>query len=192
MIYSLEAADATSPVRSADVNAAVLPPATRGATEVAQVLRQPSLGLPPARVEFPTRPYDPNLALRHVGAAALTDMGVDQFGGFKISGIAEYPFSRASRLEFSGGLRRFGFDREVTTQFLSPRTGAILDEQTRDLETAPAINLGQASMALVYNNAALGPTSPLLGTRSRLELTPTIGDLRWTELLLDTAATSRR
>jgi Tol biopolymer transport system component len=270
VIYSLEAADATSPVRVADVNAAVLPPATRGATEVAQVLRQPSLGLPPARVEFLSRPYDPNLALRHVGAAALTGMGVDQFGGFigggvtflfsdmlnfhrvgatieasggvrdvagrlaylnqtsrwnwggavqrvplrtgsfqqglteidgqtvlveqreifrqidtEISGIAEYPFSRASRLEFSGGLRRIGFDREVTTQFISPRTGALLDEQTRDLETAPAINLGQASMAFVYDNAALGPTSPLLGTRSRLELTPTIGDLRWTELLLD-------
>jgi hypothetical protein len=268
VIYGLNAREAAVRGEVADVNAAVLPPA--GSSQVASLLGRTALGLPPAAAEFPSQPYDPDLSLTYVGAAATTGMGVDDFGTFVGGGItflfsdvlnyhqigatveangnlkdvgaqvgylnqtsrwnwggvvqrvplragafrtgldridgqpvivqereifrqidtelnvvAEYPFSRASRLEFAGGLRRIGVDREVTTQIISPQTGNILSEQTRSLDTAPALNLAQASTAYVYDNAALGPTSPLLGTRARLEVSPTFGDLRWTEVLLD-------
>jgi hypothetical protein len=269
-IYLLAAAEAEAPARLADVDAAALPPAQRGRSEVAQVLRQPGLGLPPASARFPRQPYDPDLSLSYVGAASMTRMGVDEFGTFigggvtflfsdvlnyhrigatveasggvqdigtqvgylnqtsrwnwggsaqrvpfrtgafsrglaevdgqtvvveqeelfrqintEAIGVAEYPFSRAARLEFAGGLRRIAFDREVTTRFISPQSGALLGEQTQDRNAPSTLNLGQASAAFVYDTAALGPTSPLIGTRSRLELTPTIGDLGWTEVLAD-------
>ena len=47
------------------------------------------------------------------------------------SAIAQYPFSRVHRVEFSAGVRRIGFDAEIETQFFSPITGELFDEQTR-------------------------------------------------------------
>lgn len=103
----------------------------------------------------------------------------------ELSGVAEYPFSRAARIELTAGLRRIAFDREATTAIISPRTGAVLDQQTRSIDTAPAIHLGQAGAAFVYDTAALGPTGPLRGTRTRFELTPVVGDLQWNEVVID-------
>jgi len=270
VIQTIAGANAGADVPLADVNGAALPPRQRATGRVAELLRQPGLGLPPADAMFPRNPYGPKLSLSYVGASGSTGLGANQFGTFvsggvtllfsdvlnyhrvgatveanggvkdvgaqlgylnqtsrwnwggvlqriplrtgafrqgtttvdgeqviveqqellrqidtEASGVAEYPFSRAARVELSAGLRRIAFDREVTTAFISPNTGRTIDRNTRDLDAAPAINLGQASAAYVYDTTALGPTSPLLGTRARLEVTPTIGDVQWTEVLFD-------
>jgi len=101
------------------------------------------------------------------------------------SAIAQYPFSRVHRVEFSAGVRRIGFDAEVETQFFSPITGRMFDEQTQDLPRPDAINMGEATAALVYDSSVFGATSPLVGRRYRFEYTQLAGTLSYGGALAD-------
>jgi WD40 repeat protein len=101
------------------------------------------------------------------------------------SGMVSYPFNRAQRVDFSAGFRRIGFDRTLDTEVYSAVTGELLAEETEDLPSPNALNLGQASAALVYDTTAYGATSPVFGQRYRLEVSPMIGSLNFTGLLAD-------
>jgi Tol biopolymer transport system component len=102
-----------------------------------------------------------------------------------ISGIAQYPFSRVHRLEFSAGVRRIGFDAEIETQLFSPVTGQLLDEQTEELPRPDALNLAEFTSALVYDSSIFGATSPILGRSYRLEYTQMGGSLNYGGVLAD-------
>ena len=102
-----------------------------------------------------------------------------------VSGIAQYPFSRVHRVEFTAGLRRIGFDAEVETQFFSPITGELFNERTEDLARPDAINMGEVTAALVYDSSIFGATSPLVGRRYRLEYSQLAGTLNYGGVLAD-------
>jgi outer membrane protein assembly factor BamA len=55
----------------------------------------------------------------------------------------------------------------------------------RSLESDPALNLFQSSLALVGDNTFFGFTSPVQGERFRLEVEPTLGTLNYQNLLVD-------
>ena len=101
------------------------------------------------------------------------------------SAVAQYPFSRAQRIEFSGGARRIGFASEVETRFFSPITGQLIEEQREDLPHPDAINLAEATAALVYDSSIFGATSPLVGRRYRLEYSRMAGTLSYGGVLAD-------
>ena len=101
------------------------------------------------------------------------------------AGIAAYPLSRAQRLEFSGGLRRITGKQDVTTRLFDPNSGQQLTEDRETLSTFPALNLGMVSSALVYDTSIFGVTSPIRGSRYRLQLDQTSGDLRYGAALAD-------
>lgn len=101
------------------------------------------------------------------------------------SALAQYPFSRVQRLEFSAGVRRIGFDYRVETQFFSPITGQLFDKQTEKLPRPDAINLGEVTAALVYDTSVFGATSPLVGRRYRLEYSRQAGTLSYGGVLAD-------
>ena len=101
------------------------------------------------------------------------------------SAVAQYPFSRVHRVEFSAGARRIGYDAEVETQFFSPITGQLLDERQEDLPHPEAINLGEATAALVYDSSVYGATGPLLGRRYRFEYAQMAGTLTYGGALAD-------
>jgi hypothetical protein len=101
------------------------------------------------------------------------------------SGIIQYPFSRAQRVEFTGGMRRISFDQDIETQFFSPTTGNLIDERTEELPRPDALNLGEASTALVYDTSVFGATSPILGQSYRLEYTQMGGSLLYSGVLAD-------
>ena len=102
-----------------------------------------------------------------------------------VSGIMQYPFSRVQRVEFSAGVRRIGFDSQVETLFFSPITGELFDEQVEELPRPDALNLGEATAALVYDSSVFGATSPLLGRRYRFEYTQLAGTLTYGGVLAD-------
>jgi hypothetical protein len=102
-----------------------------------------------------------------------------------VTGMVAYPFSRAQRLEFSAGARRIGFDEQIDLAIYSAITGQLLAEETRKLPSAGALNLAQASAALVYDNSFFGATSPVLGQRYRLEVTPLFGSVQFSNVLAD-------
>ncbi len=101
------------------------------------------------------------------------------------SALAHYPLSRVQRVEFSAGVRRIGFDAEVETRYFSPFTGQLFDEQTEDLARPAAINMAEATAALVYDSSVFGATSPLVGRRYRFEYTQLAGTLSYGGALAD-------
>jgi hypothetical protein len=101
------------------------------------------------------------------------------------SAIAQYPFSRVHRLEFSAGGRRIGYDAELQTQFFSPTTGQLFDEQTTELERPEALNLAEATAALVYDSSIFGATGPIVGRRYRFEYAQMAGSLNYGGFLAD-------
>ena len=103
-----------------------------------------------------------------------------QFGA-----VLAYPFSRATRVEFSGSGRHIGFHREIHELVFDAQSGALLSNERFSLPSEPGIRLADVSTALVRDTAAFGATSPILGQRLRIDVTPTFGDLRMTTVTAD-------
>jgi Tol biopolymer transport system component len=101
------------------------------------------------------------------------------------SGIAAYPFNRAQRVEFTGGLRQIGGKSDVTTRSFDYVTGQQLSEQTKTLNRFRTLNLAQVTSAFVHDTSVFGVTSPIRGSRYRLELDQASGDLTYRAALAD-------
>jgi len=101
------------------------------------------------------------------------------------SGMVSYPFSRAQRVEFQGGMSNISFDQVVTTTTYSIFTGAIYDQSTETTPLADSLNLGTTSAAYVFDTSVFGATSPVSGQRYRFEASPTFGSLNFTGMLAD-------
>jgi Tol biopolymer transport system component len=99
--------------------------------------------------------------------------------------IAQYPFSKVQRIEFNGGGRRISFDSQLETLYYSAQTGDFLGDEVEELPRPDALNLGEASVALVYDSSIFGATSPLVGQRYRLEASQLVGTIRYTGLVAD-------
>jgi len=100
-------------------------------------------------------------------------------------GLVIYPFNRARRLEFAAGVEHITFARETNRQIFSLATGDRVREENVTVRAARPIAFMQASAALVGDTAVFGPTSPILGTRYRFEIAPTLGSLSFTTVLAD-------
>ena len=102
-----------------------------------------------------------------------------------VTGITQYPLSRAQRVEFSGGIRRISFSEELRTDFFNPFSGQFLGNTKEKVPTADALTLGEASAALVWDTSVYGATSPIVGQRYRLEMSQSTGTLQYSGALLD-------
>jgi hypothetical protein len=100
-------------------------------------------------------------------------------------GLLAYPFSRAKRIEFTGGYRNIGFamEREQNAFLLS--TGERIASQTVDLEAPASINLATAGTAFVHDTSVFGGVSPIVGSRYRIEGGVQAGGLNFGSLLAD-------
>ena len=118
------------------------------------------------------------------GYGALTNSGAQylfyHIAIDNLSGILQYPFSQTRRLEFSAGYTHYGYSVQTATQGFNGRTSGLTD-----LAAPPALGLSSASVALVGDASSFGFTSPISGSRYRLEVTPTIGSLKYNTVLLD-------
>ncbi|HKP76744.1 MAG TPA: hypothetical protein VJT67_14535 [Longimicrobiaceae bacterium] len=99
-------------------------------------------------------------------------------------GIAQYPFSRVRRVEMAAGVRRITQDVKIQDWTYDPSGFSLLayDESKQSLGEW---NLGEATAAMVYDNAIDGYTSPIVGQRYRFEVAPTVGSLHFTSLTAD-------
>lgn len=101
------------------------------------------------------------------------------------TGMVAYPFSRAQRLEFSAAIRNLAFSQRSQVTAYALDTGELLLDEERDLRDTSSLTMGQTSAALVYDTTSFGATSPVLGQRYRFEVSPVLGDIQYTGLLLD-------
>ena len=102
-----------------------------------------------------------------------------------LSGLISYPFSRSLRVDLSGGGRQIGFKQDVTSRTYDYRTGQQIAQDRTTLQTYPTLNLGEGSGALVFDTAIMGATSPIRGSRFRMEAAQTAGSLTFTGLTGD-------
>ncbi len=100
------------------------------------------------------------------------------------TGFVTYPFSRSWRVEFSGGYRRIGQSYDLTTRTYS-LSGQQLGEEETPLQEYPTLNLGEGSTALVYDTSISGATSPIRGSRYRMEFMQSGGSLTYSSVLAD-------
>jgi Tol biopolymer transport system component len=101
-----------------------------------------------------------------------------------LTGIVAYPFNRSRRVEFSAGVQQIGFSHELRrTAFFS--SGDVAFDSTIHFDVPGSLSLGTATAALVHDNSFFGATSPILGDRWRLEVTPTFGSLNFITALGD-------
>ena len=102
-----------------------------------------------------------------------------------LTGVVSYPFSRALRVEAQGGFRQIGLKQDVRSRVYSLQTGQLIDQIDEDLGSFEDLNLGQASGALVYDTSIFGATSPIRGSRYRLEYSQAAGTLTYSGVLGD-------
>ncbi|HEX7120806.1 MAG TPA: hypothetical protein VF178_00460, partial [Gemmatimonadaceae bacterium] len=98
--------------------------------------------------------------------------------------VTAYPFSTTRRVELSAGFQRLSFDTEVDSFYVAAG-GILLREARASLPSPSALNFGTAAAALVGDYSFFGFTSPIAGGRYRFEVSPFLGTLNYTTLLLD-------
>ncbi|MBI4478170.1 MAG: PD40 domain-containing protein, partial [Acidobacteria bacterium] len=102
----------------------------------------------------------------------------------QVGGIAIYPFSRARRVEFTGTVHAITFRRDATTSIYT-KSGRLIEETREGGTAGRPVRLIETGAALVYDAALVGPTSPILGSRYRVDLAPTVGDLTFATVIAD-------
>ena len=102
-----------------------------------------------------------------------------------ITGVVSYPFSQTTRLEFGGGYMRTSYEQSIQTAVYSARTGGLISNDKETTDLVDPLNMPSVSTALVNDRSIFGATSPVAGTRSRVEMSPTFGDLNMTSALFD-------
>lgn len=101
------------------------------------------------------------------------------------AGILSYPFSRVLRAEFSGGYEHVGFSQKVRTIVFDQAGNTISDNTSNIPFPLGSLDLAMASAAVVYDNTIMGATGPILGQRYHLEAMPMIGNIKFTNAIID-------
>jgi len=125
-----------------------------------------------------------------LGTSQGQDVEIDQSVLFRqteqsAAGIVAYPFNRARRVEFQGGVTRISFDAVTETTLFALNTGQLLSDNTETTSLATPLTLGNTSAALVFDTSNFGATSPVAGKRYRLEASPTFGTINFTNVVAD-------
>jgi hypothetical protein len=99
--------------------------------------------------------------------------------------MTQYPFSQSRRFEVNASLTRLGFQREVDQFVVLQQTGQIVTQERKNLPAPRPIYYASPTVALVGDQSFAAFTSPVAGSRYRLEYSPTIGTLKFQTLLAD-------
>jgi hypothetical protein len=103
----------------------------------------------------------------------------------RLAGLVAYPLDRAQRFEFEAGALHSIYRRSVSSTVRSLADGSVLSQTLTAGTGGDAATAGEVSAAYVRDTSVFGPASPILGGRSRFEMTSTFGELSATRLLLD-------
>ena len=103
-----------------------------------------------------------------------------------VFGLASLPLNRADRFELQPSFQRVGFSAEVRTDAYSVIDGSYLGSDKHGIDTGiDPLYLGSVSGAFVHDTSVFGATSPIVGSRGRLEVSPTFGSVSYTNVLAD-------
>lgn len=101
----------------------------------------------------------------------------------KIALTGKYPFSATNRLDLSTGYTHVNYNIELVRNAVT--NNQLTEEQTRNLNVPPDIDLTQVSAAYVGDKAYFGLTAPLKGFRYRFQTEANIGTYNFATILAD-------
>jgi Tol biopolymer transport system component len=96
-----------------------------------------------------------------------------------------YPINSATRFEAQAGYRGIGFDYRMITDTYAFPSGLYIGTDTQEIEGQETLHMGQGTVAFVHDTSIFGATSPILGRRLRLDVSPTTGSLNFVSSLVD-------
>jgi hypothetical protein len=102
-----------------------------------------------------------------------------------VSAYGAYPFSRFRRFEIGASVVNVEDDIRLYTQPFDPFTGTSTRSPFIETISGPNITFVQPSAALVFDNSLYGPVGPMMGRRSRFEVSRTVGGWDFTALNFD-------
>jgi hypothetical protein len=85
----------------------------------------------------------------------------------------------------AAGFSRYTFSQRLRSVATFAIDGREIFNEENEFSDIDPLNLGRFSLAYVYDNSLSGYTSPILGQRYRIEVSPNYGSLQFTNLLLD-------
>jgi WD40 repeat protein len=95
----------------------------------------------------------------------------------------QYPLNRFTRIE--GGLQFNSIGRSIVALSQDCYFNGCTAPEINDVDNAPAYNFVSPSVAYVSDNTLFGYTAPVIGRRYRFQISPSIGNLKWIEGLVD-------
>ncbi len=96
-----------------------------------------------------------------------------------VQGTVAYPFSTFRRIEVGARFSMFQRDNLYRGYYLDTR--APMQENVR----VGSMMFAEPMVALVFDNSLFGWTGPIAGRRYRMQVSRTVGDIRFDEVLLD-------
>jgi Tol biopolymer transport system component len=139
-----------------------------------------------AELEPGLRRYRRNESIDHEGQPALLKQtDYLQRMQLRAAGLLAYPFNRGLRLELTAGVRHAMFYRQLRSQISSSETGRVLATDRVDSSGGAPTTVGDVGAALVHDTTVFGVTGPMLGSRFRFEVAPTMGELAFTRVIAD-------
>ncbi len=103
----------------------------------------------------------------------------------RAAGLLAYPLNQIRRIELSAGVRHARYRETVKSATRSLETGRLLATAQTTEPGGEPVTVGEVSAALVGDSAVFGPVGPILGSRYRFEITPAIGSLSMTRVVVD-------
>ena len=100
-------------------------------------------------------------------------------------GMLAYPLSSTIRLESNLGIQHLSFDLEEDVTLTGLAGNVQHSDRLEGIEWLDPVTLGAVTLAFVKDDATEGYTSPTGGTRLRLEVGRTMGDIDFTSLVAD-------
>ncbi len=101
----------------------------------------------------------------------------------RVSLLTEYPLNENQRFEFSTGYSFIHYDVDVDVATYVD--GFLVDVSQEDRDAPASIHQAHGSVAFVGDYSFFGFTSPISGSRYRLEVEPTAGTIQYLTILAD-------
>jgi Tol biopolymer transport system component len=99
--------------------------------------------------------------------------------------FSQYPFSSTRRLEFTASASRLAFETQLQ-QYVYNAAGFLVDQSLTSAESDyKPLAMFEPSVALVGDNSFGAFTSPVIGGRYRLSVSPTFGSMMYQTALAD-------
>jgi Tol biopolymer transport system component len=102
----------------------------------------------------------------------------------QVGALGFYPFDAATRIEVQAGFRNLSFANRLTIDSFT-LNGQFLGTDKQDLNALDSLNLVESTVALVRDTSVFGATSPILGQRFRLDVSPVSGTINYVGALAD-------